>query len=59
MKTCPFCGAEPRLYRYADRSVVECSAYDQDTHRIQVEGATDIEALRRWNHRETGEDESS
>lgn len=53
LKPCPFCGAPARLWKWGmgAHTVVECTNYDVDIHRVSVQGDTEAEAVDAWNRR--------
>ena len=53
LKPCPFCGAPPRMWQWGiDRhTVIECSNYDADTHRVYMQAENEQDAVEWWNRR--------
>lgn len=53
LKPCPFCGARAKMWQWgvSSHTVIECSNYDVDTHRVYMQGDTEEEAIEAWNRR--------
>ena len=51
LKHCPFCGAEPFVWRTNHRTYVECPNLTAENHRVMFSGKTDKEAFDEWNRR--------
>ena len=54
IRACPFCGAKPKVWRWGlGHTVIECSNYDVDTHRVYMQGDSEDEVVNAWNRRMT------
>ena len=53
IRACPFCGAKPKVWQWGmyRHTVIECSNYDVDTHRVYMQGDNPEEVIEAWNRR--------
>lgn len=57
LKPCPFCGAPAHLWKWGmgAHTVIECTNYDVDIHRVSMQGDTEAEVVEAWNRRASNE----
>lgn len=48
IKTCPFCGETPVIWRYNGGCTIQCRS---ERHMAQAEARTEEEAIEEWNRR--------